>query len=232
MAQGVYKPGQGYWVRVLTAVFTGVLVLAGGAWAWKQGTLIRPPIESWRLTLRSVQAEPAVGQRVEFVGINPLKPITAEGRQVPEVLGHAIVSEVEANRIIVDELEFPEGLNPSQAERVNDAAQTGFGARIVGKQGIPAYEPILVQLALMAGVVLIGGFFIYLFVGLNKRTCEFLIATDGEMKKVNWSSRKEIIGSTWVVVFACFLIAAFLFSIDFIFALIFRALDVLETTRS
>ena len=70
MVQGVYKAGQGYWVRVLTAVFTGVLVLAGGAWAWKQGALIRPPIESWRLTLRSVQSPPALGDRVEFVGPN------------------------------------------------------------------------------------------------------------------------------------------------------------------
>src|SRR5690606_24976417 len=30
---------------------------------------------------------------------------------------------------------------------------------------------------------------------------EFLIATDGEMKKVNWTSRRELIGSTKVVVF-------------------------------
>ncbi len=232
MAQGVYKPGQGYWVRVLTAVFAGVLVLAGGAWAWKQGALIRPPIESWRLTLRGVQAEPALGDRVEFVGVNPLKPLSADGRQTPEVLGHAIVSEVEPNRIIVDELEFSEGLNPSQADRVSDAGGGEFAARIVGKQGIPAYEPILVQLALMGGVVLLGGLLVYVFVGLHKRTCEFLIATDGEMKKVNWSTRKEIIGSTWVVVFACFLIAAFLFGIDFVFALFFRAVNVLETTRS
>ena len=52
------------------------------------------------------------------------------------------------------------------------------------------------------------------------------------MKKVNWSTRKEVIGSTWVVVVACFLIAAFLFSIDFVFAMFFRAIKVLETTRS
>lgn len=232
MAHGVYKSGQGYWVRVLTAVFAGVLVLAGGAWAWKQGALIRPPIESWRLTLRGVQGDAALGDRVEFVGTNPLKALGPEGRQVSEVLGHAIVEEVQRNQIIVAELEFEEGLNPSQADRVADAAQSGFAARIVGKQGIPAYEPMLVQLSLMGAFVLVGGCLIYFLVGLNKRSSEFLIATDGEMKKVNWSTRKEVIGSTWVVVFACFLIAAFLFVIDFIFAQIFMALDVLETTRS
>ena len=179
MAHGVYKSGQGYWVRVLTAVFTGVLVLAGGAWAWKQGALIRPPIESWRLTLRGVQADPAVGDRVEFVGINPLKALSDDGRQVSEVLGHAIVSEAEHNQIIVGDLEFDVGLNPSQADRVIDAAQSGFAARIVGKQGIPAYEPILVQLALMGAFVLLGSVLIYFLVGLNKRSSEFLIATDG-----------------------------------------------------
>ena len=27
-----------------------------------------------------------------------------------------------------------------------------------------------------------------------------MIATEGEMKKVNWSTRREIIGMTWVVI--------------------------------
>ena len=36
---------------------------------------------------------------------------------------------------------------------------------------------------------------------------DFLIATDSEMKKVNWTSRKELIGSTKVVIFFMFVIA-------------------------
>ena len=36
---------------------------------------------------------------------------------------------------------------------------------------------------------------------------DFLIATDSEMKKVNWTSRKELIGSTKVVILFMFLIA-------------------------
>ena len=43
---------------------------------------------------------------------------------------------------------------------------------------------------------------------MNKPTnVDFLIATDSEMKKVNWTSRKELIGSTKVVIIFMFLIA-------------------------
>ena len=40
----------------------------------------------------------------------------------------------------------------------------------------------------------------------------FLIATDSEMKKVNWTSRKELIGSTKVVIGFMFMIAFLLFA--------------------
>lgn len=43
---------------------------------------------------------------------------------------------------------------------------------------------------------------------------DFLIATDSEMKKVNWTSRKELMGSTRVVILFMFLIALFLFVVD------------------
>lgn len=57
---------------------------------------------------------------------------------------------------------------------------------------------------------------------------EFLIATDGEMKKVNWTSRRELIGSTKVVVFFMFFIAAVLFFYDIVFGYIFYLIDVLK----
>lgn len=53
---------------------------------------------------------------------------------------------------------------------------------------------------------------------LNKpANVDFLIATDSEMKKVNWTSRKELIGSTKIVIIFMFLIAFFLFAVDQIF---------------
>ena len=65
---------------------------------------------------------------------------------------------------------------------------------------------------------------------MNKPTnVDFLIATDSEMKKVNWTSRKELMGSTKVVILFMFLIAFMLFSFDIIFGYLFYFLDVLKT---
>lgn len=59
---------------------------------------------------------------------------------------------------------------------------------------------------------------------------DFLIATDGEMKKVNWTSRRELIGSTKVVILFMFLIALFLFVADQLFWILFYLLGVLKVS--
>ncbi|HEY7086639.1 MAG TPA: preprotein translocase subunit SecE, partial [Tepidisphaeraceae bacterium] len=58
---------------------------------------------------------------------------------------------------------------------------------------------------------------------------DFLIATDSEMKKVNWTSKKELIGSTKVVIFFMIVIAAVLFFIDVFFGYVFYWVRVLKT---
>lgn len=58
------------------------------------------------------------------------------------------------------------------------------------------------------------------------RSADFLIATEGEMKKVSWSSKKEIFGSTKVVIVTAFIMAAILFGADQVFINLFRALNV------
>ena len=65
---------------------------------------------------------------------------------------------------------------------------------------------------------------------MNKASSvDFLIATDSEMKKVNWTSRKELIGSTKVVVIFMFLIAFLLFGIDIFFSYFFYFVGVLKS---
>ena len=65
---------------------------------------------------------------------------------------------------------------------------------------------------------------------MNKPSnADFLIATDSEMKKVNWTSRKELIGSTKVVIIFMFLIAFLLFSFDILFGYLFYFMGVLKT---
>jgi preprotein translocase subunit SecE len=66
---------------------------------------------------------------------------------------------------------------------------------------------------------------------MNKpANADFLIATDSEMKKVNWTSRKELIGSTKVVIVFMFLIAMLLFLFDIIFGYLFYFMGVLKSS--
>ncbi|MCF7958107.1 MAG: preprotein translocase subunit SecE [Phycisphaerae bacterium] len=60
------------------------------------------------------------------------------------------------------------------------------------------------------------------------RFADFMIQTEGEMKKVSWSSRKEIITSTKVVIITVFLMALFLMVIDGAFAWAFSQIGVLK----
>jgi preprotein translocase SecE subunit len=68
------------------------------------------------------------------------------------------------------------------------------------------------------------------FYFMNRQTSvDFLIATDSEMKKVNWTSRKELMGSTKVVIIFMFVIAAYLFIMDIVFGYFFYAIGVVKT---
>jgi preprotein translocase SecE subunit len=57
---------------------------------------------------------------------------------------------------------------------------------------------------------------------------DFLVATDSEMKKVNWTSRKDLFGATRVVILFMFLIAGILLLIDIIFGYFFQLITVLK----
>lgn len=135
MAMAIYKRGQGYTTRVVTAIGVGLVVLLGAYWLWE-----------------------------EFAG------------------------------------------------------SSWFG---------------LPSIYVSAGVaVLFGGGFAalaYWLIGVRAGSVDFLIATDLEMKKVNWSTRREVVGSTTVVLATAFLIAGFCFCFDLAFASLFDWVGVLET---
>lgn len=66
---------------------------------------------------------------------------------------------------------------------------------------------------------------------LNKRShVDFLIATDSEMKKVNWTTRRELIGSTKIVIGFMFFVALFLFAVDQIFGWLMYVIHVLKVS--
>ncbi len=94
-------------------------------------------------------------------------------------------------------------------------------------QPTPEYIPKSICIAVAAAIMGIIAFFAWR--AMNKpRNVDFLIATDSEMKKVNWTTRKELIGSTKVVIFFVILISAILFILDLLFGYFFQLIKVLE----
>lgn len=72
-------------------------------------------------------------------------------------------------------------------------------------------------------IVVACGVFLYWL--LNKPSvADFLIASEGELKKVNWSSRKEVAVSTLIVIIVVLVMAALLGMTDFVFQLVFERL--------
>ncbi|MDX2115608.1 MAG: preprotein translocase subunit SecE [Planctomycetota bacterium] len=142
MAAGIYKQGQGHWVRLLSFL-GGMIMFAWGA-AWLAGQILR----------------------IDF---------------------------------------------PRQDDGVTYVVDPQF---VQGGAGL---------LVLIIGLALC-----YWLVYAKPASAEFLISTEGEMKKVNWSSRREITGSTWVVVSIALLIAAALFVVDIGFSKFFTAIGVLN----
>jgi preprotein translocase subunit SecE len=91
-------------------------------------------------------------------------------------------------------------------------------------QGKTKITAIYIIAALMAA------FGLFVFWIMNKpQNADFMIATDSEMKKVNWTSRKELVGSTKVVIIFMFLIAFLLFAFDIIFGYLFYFIGVLKS---
>jgi preprotein translocase SecE subunit len=85
-----------------------------------------------------------------------------------------------------------------------------------------------IKLMITGGFVLMMAIVAWYY--MNKpRVVDFLIATESEMKKVNWTSRKELIGSTKVVIIFMFMIAFFLAFVDLFFAWLFYLIKVLDT---
>jgi len=108
---------------------------------------------------------------------------------------------------------------------------SGFTAGVIVAAGCyRLYEmltgsDVSLWISTMVPAVIVVGFWACLYWLLNKpAAADFLIAAEGELKKVNWSSRKEIAVSTLVVIVVVMLMAALLGTTDFVFQLVFQTL--------
>jgi len=79
-------------------------------------------------------------------------------------------------------------------------------------------------------VAILGGLLIGFYLLNKPRIAEFLIATESEMRKVNWPSRKELVKETWIVICGTFMFVAILFCIDILFTLIFKQIGIIQLT--
>ncbi len=132
---GIYKKGQGYWTRMMSAIAAGLIILMGAVWLWET-----------------------------FAGVS-----------------------------------------------------------------IGSLQTVYLQGGMAVTFITVGGILCYYLIGVHKRMVDFLIATEGEMKKVNWSTRREITGSTWVVIGFTFVVATIIALLDLVYSMIFQALNVLES---
>ena len=110
-----------------------------------------------------------------------------------------------------------------------DFVYTQMNAIPVGKDahGDPLYIPR--QIAAAVALFIFAAIIFFAWRMMNKPShVDFLIATDSEMKKVNWTTRAELMGSTKVVIFFVLLISLILFTLDVIFGYFFQLIRVLQ----
>lgn len=211
---GLYKWGQGYWVRVLTAATLGVLFMVAAGWAWAELQAVHLPTPKYSMQLEQVSGSASTGASVtlehaadgkaESIGTAIVEQFTPEGK----TQGHLTIGKITLNAGSVME----------DVNRVEVPGSTPFSASAVRPVGIPVFDLIYLQTGVTLLVVLTGLVTIYLLTGRAPGPVDFLISTDGEMKKVNWSTKQIVMDSTSVVIGATFLIAFLLFLFDSIFS--------------
>ena len=102
----------------------------------------------------------------------------------------------------------------------------GMGGAVVLSDKLAAYAQPIVQYGVPS--LLVAALGVLLFWMVNRpASADFLIATEGEMKKVSWSSRKEIVGSTKVVIVATFMLATILAAVDAGFAVLSKLIGLM-----
>ncbi len=96
-------------------------------------------------------------------------------------------------------------------------------------EGATGTDPALIWgWSSLIALVFVGAVLSYWIAYSKAGTGEFFIATEGEMKKVNWSSRKEVMGSTWVVIGVSLFLALVLLLVDLVFSTFFKGIGILD----
>lgn len=230
----IYKPGQGYWMRVMTAGLVALVALALAGWLWQQGATIADtlPKSTYAVGLsESFDAPPGTG--LDLFG--EASATGASGARPKLGTASVVVADAANRKLTFNNLQLTQGELGVVAFIAKSSAPGEPPSNQIRKnsfaQGLPPVEPIYIQGGLAGVVLLLGAVLAYWLAGMRRSTVDFLVATDYEMKKVNWSTPREIIGSTQVVIGACILLAVLLFLFDFFFKTIFQQVGVIAKPR-
>ena len=61
----------------------------------------------------------------------------------------------------------------------------------------------------------------------SKKAVEFFIETQAELQKVSWPARRELVGSTIVVVVCLVVMGVYIFCVDWVVSTFMKAIDIL-----
>ena len=122
---------------------------------------------------------------------------------------------------------------PGQGAYVRWGSAAAAGIVVVGFADFIYDELSLVnnewiQFLIPVAFLLVLAYWAFRLLGQNRSVVDFMIATEGEMKKVNWSTRREVLGATKVVIATVIALGAILFLVDMFFMFFFEAIGVLR----
>ena len=101
------------------------------------------------------------------------------------------------------------------------AVIVGLGCYQLYKQLAARNLNMWVETLIPAGLF-VGLSFLIFMLSNKPKVADFMIAAEGEMKKVSWSSRQEIAVSTIVVIIVVIILAILLGATDLVFSEFFR----------
>ncbi len=125
-------------------------------------------------------------------------------------------------------------LKPGQGSYVRWGTAVGAGIIAVAFASFLSEQLRLVtnletiQYLVPIGILAVMAIFIFRLLAQNRKVVDFLILTEREMKQVNWSTRREIIGHTKVVIFVLLALGFILFVVDVLFIWFFDWIGVLR----
>jgi preprotein translocase SecE subunit len=82
--------------------------------------------------------------------------------------------------------------------------------------------PLTAALLLSVGLFLYAMYVVWEFMNRHERSVNFLVDTEKEMRKVSWSTKGELRGSSIVVVLAVFFLGVYLFCVDRVLSGVFQ----------